>query len=175
LRGVGRESNRLAAHQATGTELLRPHFLGLLAEALHIAGQDKEALLILDDALALADRNSERYYEAELYRLKGELLLMGAAGRALFKTAVVGQEAAERHQPATINAEECLHQSMKIAQRQKARALELRAATSLARHYQNQARPEEARVLLTRIYSTFTEGFDTSDMREAKTLLYALS
>jgi DNA-binding winged helix-turn-helix (wHTH) protein/predicted ATPase len=165
----------LAAHQATGTELLRPHFLGLLAEALHIAGQDKEALLILDDALALADRNSERYYEAELYRLKGELLLMGAAGRALFKTAVVGQEAAERHQPATINAEECLHQSMKIAQRQKARALELRAATSLARHYQNQARPEEARVLLTRIYSTFTEGFDTSDMREAKTLLYALS
>ncbi len=161
----------LAAYQATGTELLRPHLMGLLAEVLHVAGQGKEALLVLDDALALADRNSERYYQAELYRLKGELLLMESTGRALFKMATAGQGSVESGQPATINAEECLHRSMKIAQQQKARSLELRAATSLARHYQNQARPEEGRVLLTRIYSTFTEGFDTSDMREAKALL----
>jgi predicted ATPase len=147
----------LAAHQATGTELLRPHFLGLLAEALRIGGRAKQALLVLDEALARADRNSELYYEAELYRLKAELLLM------------------ESTRQAWARAEECLHQSMKIAQRQKARSLELRAATSLARHYQNQGRLEEARVLLTRIYSTFTEGFDTSDMREAKALLHALS
>jgi DNA-binding winged helix-turn-helix (wHTH) protein/predicted ATPase len=147
----------LAGHQATGTELLHPHFLGLLAEALHIGGRAKEGLLVLDEALAVADRNSERYYEAELYRLKGELLLM------------------ESTRQAWARAEVCLHQSMKIAQRQKARSLELRAATSLARHYKNQDRLEEARVLLTRIYSTFTEGFDTSDMREAKALLHALS
>jgi predicted ATPase len=147
----------LAAHQATGTELLRPHFLGLLAEALHIAGRSEEALLVLDEALALARRNTELYYEAELYRLKGELLLLESTGRAWTK------------------AEECLHQSMKIAQRQKARSLELRAATSLARHYQHQARLQDARVLLTKIYSTFTEGFDTSDLREAKALLHALS
>jgi DNA-binding winged helix-turn-helix (wHTH) protein/predicted ATPase len=148
----------LAAHQATGTELLRPHFLGLLAEALHIEGRTKEALLVLDEALALADRNSERYYEAELYRLKGEFLLFESTGREVWT-----------------KAEECLHQSIKIAQRQKARSLELRAATSVARHYQNQARLEEARVLLTTIYSTFTEGFDTNDMREAKALLQELS
>jgi predicted ATPase len=135
----------LAAHQATGTELLRPHFLGLLAEALHITGQNTEALLVLDGALAVADRNGERYYQAELYRLKGELLLTHST-------------------PASRDAEECFHQSLKIAEQQKARSLELRAATSLARHYQQQAR-------LTRICSTFTEGFDTSDMREAKALL----
>src|SRR5262249_6151849 len=115
----------------------------------HIAGQSDEALLVLDDALALADRNREQYYQAELYRLKGELLLTDSTERA----------------------EECFHQSLKIAQQQKAKSLELRAATNLARHYQNQARFEEARVLLTRIYSTFTEGFDTSDMREAEALL----
>jgi len=119
----------------------------------------------------LADRNSERYYQAELYRLKGELLLVGSAGRVLFKTAAVGQVVVEHGQPASIDAEECLHQSMKIAQQQRARSLELRTATSLARHYQKRARPDEARVLLTRIRSTFTEGFDTSDMREAKALL----
>jgi predicted ATPase len=161
----------LAAYQATGTELLRPHLLGLLAEALHIAGQGKQALPVLDDALALADRNSELYYQAELYRLKGELLLMKSTGRPLFKTAAVGQGVGERGQLTSINAEECFHQSMKIAQQQKAKSLELRAATSLARHYQKQARPDEARVLLTRICSTFTEGFDTSDMLEAKALL----
>ena len=160
----------LAAYQATGTELLRPHLLGLLAEALHIAGRGNEALLVLDDALALADRNSERYYQAELYRLKGELLLVESTGRTLSKTAAVGQGVVERSQPVS-TAEECFHQSMKIAQRQKARCLELRAATSLARHYQNQNRPEDARILLTRIYSTFTEGFDTTDMLEAKALL----
>jgi predicted ATPase len=160
----------LATYQATGTELLRPYLLGLLAEALHIAGQGDEALLVVDDALALADRNSERYYQAELYRLKGQLLLAESTGRALFKTAAVGRGVGERSQLVSMT-EECFHQSMKIAQQQKARCLELRAATSLARHYQNQARPEEARILLTRIYSTFTEGFDTSDMREAEALL----
>src|SRR5262249_22174128 len=139
----------LAAHQATGTELLRPHFLGLLAEALHIAGETKEALLVVDEALALADRNSERYYLAELYRLKGDLLLMESTERAVY-------------------AKECSHQPLKIARLKKARSLEFRAATSLARHYQKQARPDEARVLLTGICSTFTEGLDTSDMREAK-------
>jgi predicted ATPase len=162
----------LDAHRATGTELLRPHFLGLLAEALHIAGQSKEALLVLDDALALADRNRERYYQAELYRLKGELLLMEKAGRqVLFKTAAVGHDVIARRQPSSIEAEECLHLSMKIAQQQKAKSLELRTATSLARYYQKQARPDEASVLLTGICSTFTEGLDTSDMREAKALL----
>src|SRR5215471_16903092 len=95
----------LAAHQATGTELLRPHLLGLLAEALHLAGQSNEALLALDDALALADRNSEHYYQAELYRLKGELLLVESTGRALFKTAAVGQSIVERSQPVSITAE----------------------------------------------------------------------
>jgi DNA-binding winged helix-turn-helix (wHTH) protein/predicted ATPase len=146
----------LAEFDATGTEILRPHHLGLLAETLQVAGQVKEALAVVDEALTGAERTGEHYYDAELYRLKGELLLVESAGMST-------------------KAEECFLRSMKIAQLQKARSLELRAATSLARLYQQRDRLEEGRVLLTRIYSTFTEGFDTTDLREAKALLSSLS
>ena len=77
--------------------------------------------------------------------------------------------------PAVTNAEGCFNQSIKIAQRQKAKSLELRAVMSAARLYQNQGRPEEARSLLAEVYDRFTEGFDTMDLREAKVLLDALS
>jgi len=165
----------LDAYQATGTQLVRPQLLALLAETLHIAGRVKEALVVLAEALAVAERNSEHYYDAELYRLKGELLLMEATGPGLSRAAAVGRVVVERSQPALTEAEECFHQSIKIAQRQKARSLELRVSTNLARHYQHQGRLKEARLLLSNICSTFTEGFDTSDMREAKALLSKLS
>jgi predicted ATPase len=162
----------LAAHQATGTELLRPHFLGLLAEALDKARQSEEALRVVDEALALADRNGERYYQAELYRLKGELLLMQSTGRTLSRGATMGGKAVvETGPPRGTKAEACFDQAIKIAQRQKAKSLELRAVMSLARHYRNQARHEEGRCLLAKIYDRFTEGFDTMDLREAKSLL----
>jgi predicted ATPase/DNA-binding winged helix-turn-helix (wHTH) protein len=141
----------IAAHQATGAAVLLPHFMGLLAGALCKAGQPAEGLLVLEEALGLADRNGERFYEAELYRLKGELLLAASATIA--------------------EAESSFSQSLKIARQRKARSFELRTALSLARLYQNQGKLKETRILLEPIYHTFTEGFDTMDLREAKFLL----
>ena len=160
----------LAALQATGTELVRPHFLGLLAEALGKTGQPEEGLRALEEALALVQRGGEGYYEAELCRLKGELLLIQTGGRDV-SLAAPSKKAVEAGSSAVVTAEGCFHQSIKIAQKQKAKSLELRAGMSLARFYQNQDKQEEARNLLTPIYRNFTEGFETVDLREAKALL----
>jgi DNA-binding winged helix-turn-helix (wHTH) protein/tetratricopeptide (TPR) repeat protein len=164
----------LAEHQATGTVLLRPHFLGLVAEAFNKVGRVDEGLSVLDEALALAKSNGDRYYQAELYRLKGELLLAQSSVLAVAQTAAAGKSV-EGEAPAMTNAENCFNQSIVIAQRQKARSLELRAVTSMARLYQRQGRSAEARDQLARIYSEFSEGFDTSDLREAQALLADLS
>jgi predicted ATPase len=161
----------LAALQETGTELVRPHFLGLLAEALANNGQTAEGLRILEEALDLAHSSGERDYHAELYRLKGELLLMLAAGRGASRT-TAGREAAvvtEAH--AVAEAEGCFSQSIKIAREQKARSWELRATMSLARLYQSRGEREKARRRLAQIYGTFDEGFDTADLIEAKAML----
>ncbi|HSB09874.1 MAG TPA: AAA family ATPase [Blastocatellia bacterium] len=168
-------SQGLAAHRATGTQVICPHFLALLAEALGQNGQAEEGLRISDEALVMADRNGEAYYRAELYRIKGELLLMQAAGRGLSRAATGGEAVFEAGPPAVTQAEGCFEQSIKIAQQQKAKSLELRAVMSVARLYQNQGKREEARSLLTEIYRSFTEGFDTVDLREAKVLLDELS
>jgi len=161
----------LAGHQGTGTQLLRPHFLALLAEALAKAHQTEEGLSVLEEALAAADDTGERYYQAELYRLKGELLLQQST-RAAFSQAATGATAIVEDDPlAFANVEACFAQSIKIAQRQEAKSLELRAVMSVARLYQKQGRQKEARSLLAQIYDRFTEGFDTVDLREAKALL----
>jgi predicted ATPase len=165
----------LAAHQATGTELMRPHLLALLAEALGKARQAEEGLRLLEEALEVVHRNGDVYYQAELYRTKGELLLMQATGRGVSRAAPSGTTAVEAEPPVVARAEDCFNQAIKIAQQQKAKTWELRAVTSLARVYQTQGKREEARGLLTQIYDTFTEGFDTVDLREAKALLNALS
>ena len=162
------------AAQATGTEVLRPHFLGLLAEALARTRESDAGLRVLDDALAMADRNGERYYQAELYRLKGELLLRKSTDRALALTATGGQRVVES-EPVDGSAEGCFYRSIEIARRQKAKSLELRAVMSMARLYQEKGRTEEALDLLAPLYDRFTEGFDTKDLREAKALLYQLS
>lgn len=163
----------LAALQATGTELVRPHFLALLAEAFDKAREDKEALRVLDEALALANRKGERYYEAELYRLKGELLLMQSTARAVSRAATGGNTVIETEPTAIANAKSCFNQSIRIAQQQSAKSLQLRAVMSMARLYQKQGKLGEARDLLVQIYGTFTEGLDTLDLREAKALLDA--
>ncbi|MCI0419596.1 MAG: hypothetical protein L0312_10300, partial [Acidobacteria bacterium] len=165
----------LAAHQATGTEVMRPHFLALLAEALGANGRADEGLRVLEDALAMAHRTREAYYLAELYRIKGELLVLQPTGRDLSRAAPRGKVVVEPNPPVLPQAEGCFRQSIKIAQQQQAKSWELRAVTSLARLYQNQGRQEEARGLLAQIYGTFTEGFDTMDLREAKALLEDLS
>jgi predicted ATPase len=165
----------IAVHQATGAEVMRPHFLGLLAEALGQARQAEEGLRVLEEALEAAHRNGDRCYLAELYRIKGELLLMQATNRGVSRAATGGNTVVEAEPPMVAQAEGCFDQSIKIAQRQKAKSLELRAVMSVARLYRKQGKQEEAQGLLTQIYDRFTEGFDTKDLREAKALLDELS
>jgi predicted ATPase len=165
----------LAALQATGTELVRPHFWGLLAEAEGLAHRPEEGLRALEEALSIVQRGGEGCYEAELYRLKGELLLMQATGQGVSQAATGGKALIEAGPTAVAQAEACFNQSIKIALRQKAKSWELRAVMSMARLYQNQSKQQEARTLLAQTYSRFTEGFATTDLREAKALLDELS
>ena len=137
--------------------------------------QVEEGLHLLEEAQAIIDRNGERYYQAELYRLQGELLLKQSKGRGIPQMLTGGKAVVEAESPAVTNAEGCFNESIKIAQRQKAKSLELRTAISMAHLYQNQGRLKEARSLLAQIYDKFTEGFDTMDLREAKALLNELS
>jgi predicted ATPase len=144
--------------------------LGHIAEALSKARRTEEGLRVLEEALDIADRTGERYYQAELYRLKGELLLMQSTSRVLSRAAA-GRKAIERKSADHIKVEQCFHQSIQIARRQQAKSPELRASTSMARLYRDQGEHEKAHSLLSAIYSTFTEGFGTPDLREAKALL----
>ena len=144
----------LATYQAIG-RLPWPLFLGLLAEACGRAGQVEEGLDALHEALEAMQTTEERMYEAEVYRLKAELLLQ--------------QSAAPQGE-----AEASVQQALTIARRQQAKSLELRAAMSLARLWQQQGKRTEAYALLGPIYGWFTEGFDTADLQEAKALLEEL-
>ena len=152
--GIDQMRQGLAIHEATGVRVFRPHFLTLLAEALGTNSQAKEGLSLLDEALETVHRNREESHLAEIYRVKGELLL---------KTFTIA------------GAEECFDRSLKIAQQQQAKSLELRAAMSIARLCKQQNRREDAQALLTPIYNGFTEGFDTKNLREAKALINELS
>jgi predicted ATPase len=116
----------------------------------------EEALDALIEPLATLQITNERFYEAELYRQKGELLLMQPGSN-------------------TIEAERLFRASIETAQHQQAKSLELRAATSLARLLMSQGRRDEARTMLAEIYGWFTEGFETADLTEAKALLDELS
>jgi predicted ATPase len=121
-------------------------------------------LLAVEEALEIALRTSERSYQAELYRLKGEGLLTQSKGHS-------AAEAAR----SLADAENCFIQSIRIAQQQKSKSLELRAVKSAARLYQHQRKRNKARDILAPTYESFTEGFDTLDLREAKTLLAELA
>jgi TOMM system kinase/cyclase fusion protein len=150
--GIEQITQGLLALRATGTEGGRPYFLALLADAHGIRGEPEAGLTALAEALALVDTTGERWYESELYRLKGVLLLQQSSD----------------HQA---EAETCFAQAMTIAQSQQAKSWELRATTSLAKLWLQQGKRDEARELLAPIYSWFTEGFDTADLQEAKALL----
>jgi predicted ATPase len=151
--GMAQIRQCLDTSRATGAKLGRSHFLALLAEAHGKVGQAEEGLSALSEALTWVDQSGERFYEAELYRLKGELVL---------QSGVWSRES---------EAEKCFQKAIEIAQKQQAKSLELRAATSLARLWQSQRKRDEARELLEPVYSWFTEGFDTTDLIDAKTLL----
>jgi len=159
--GIERMQQGLAAYRATGSEIYLTRFLALLAEAYARAGQAEPGLQTLDEALAVAERTQERVYEAELYRLKGALILLQPVRE--------GEEAGGRDQ-----AEACFQQAITIARSQGARSLELRAVMALSRLRRQQGKPAEARQMLAESYGWFTEGFDTADLQEAKALLAEL-
>jgi class 3 adenylate cyclase/tetratricopeptide (TPR) repeat protein len=149
-KGISLLRSGLAAYRATGAEQWMSEYTPLLATACEINGQIEEALTLLDQALQTVQRTGERWFEAELNRHKGRLLLR------------LGHTEA---------AEELYCQALGIAREQEAKLWELRAAVSLAQLRRNQDRRAEARDLLAPVYGWFSEGLDTADLKQAKALL----
>jgi predicted ATPase len=137
----------------------------LLSEALSKVEETQESFSQLAQALEFVERTDERFYEAELHRLKGKLLLDYG-----LKEQISFNPQSAIHNP-QLEAEACFHKSIEIARRQNAKSLELRAVISLARLWQRQGRQTEARERLAEIHGWFTEGFQTADLKEARTLL----
>ena len=131
-------------------------WLALLAEAYGQVEQEEEGLAMLCEVLARLDQTGDRFYEPEVHRLQGELLLQQSPDNQT-------------------EAETCFHQALGVARHQQAKSWELRAVTSLAKLCQSQNKRQEAYDLLAPIYEWFTEGFDTADLQEAKLLLVELS
>jgi class 3 adenylate cyclase/predicted ATPase len=146
----------LVAWQETGAALIMPYYLSLLASVLAREGRGSAALEALDKALRLAEKTGERWFEAELHRLKGEAFLHG--------------DATNRAEP-----EACFHRAIEIAQQQNAKSWELRAAGSLARLWADRGERHKAYDLLAPVYGWFTEGFETADLKDANALLDELA
>jgi predicted ATPase len=150
--GIAQIEEGLSILRGTGAQVEVPANLGRLADGLFQAGRAEEGLAAVDEALSLTERNLDRYLEPELFRLRGELLLILPT-------------------PDPEGAESCFERAIEKSRENGARSLELRAATSLTRLWQKQGKREEARTLLADIYGLFTEGFDTGDLKEAKAVL----
>jgi TOMM system kinase/cyclase fusion protein len=153
--GIAQMHQGLTTLQATGGGLRLPYYLTLLAKAYGHRGEAEKGLSLLAEAFASMQRTEERRWEAELHWLKGDLLLAHSTADPT-------------------PAEACLHQALEVARRQHAKSLELRAATSLARLWQSQGKGKAAYDLLAPVYNWFTEGFETADLQDAKTLLTEL-
>ena len=173
--GLTQMQQGLTARQTTGAELAEPYFLALQAEVYGKVGHIKQALSLLAAALSAVQANGERRLEAELYRLKGQLLLNDEHGTLNdeLKTSSVQRSAFSIQR--SEEAEACFLKAIEVARQQQAKSLELRAVVGLSRLWQHQEKREEARQMLAEVYSWFTEGFDTADLQEAKTLLEELA
>ena len=175
--GISQMLHGLTAWQASGAELWRPYYLSLLAEVHIKANHLDEGQRFVAEALQLVETREEHVYDAELYRLKGELLL---AQESKNQKAKIKRQKFENPDPISqilepqSEAEGCFQKALEIARRQEAKSLELRAAMSLARLWQRQNKVDEARELLEEIYHWFTEGFDTKDLQDAAALLSEL-
>jgi len=155
-RGIARIRQYLSEVKASGCEYMYDRCLSFIAIALSRMGRFDEALKAIDESFSFTDRTGQHYYEAELHRLKGELLLA-------------------RNPSDGARAERCFRSAIDIAREQQARSWELRAATSLARLARGSKREGEARTILMAVYGWFTEGFDTRDLKDARALLNELS
>ena len=145
--------------RATEFWVWQPNLLVPLAEVYGADGQEGEGLRLVTQALDIVKTTGERWCEAKLHRLKGELILQSSEQSPDYRVK---------------EAEACFHKALDVARRQSAKSLELRAATSLARLWQQQGKKTEARELLAPVYNWFTEGFDTADLKDAKMLLEGL-
>jgi predicted ATPase len=160
-RGIAQMREGLSAYEATAGPLVRPWYVGLLADALGQADRVDEALEKLDRALAAVERTGERWCEAELYRMRGEMSLRSKPRRTRLRRGA---------RPAEVAADACFRRAIEIARRQAAKAWEVRATISLARLRQRQGRLAEAREALADVQQWLTEGFDTPDLKAARAL-----
>jgi predicted ATPase len=144
--GIAQMRQRLVVFPATGAAISRPWLLARVTEAYGKAGQREEGLSVLAEALAVVHRSGDGYWEAALHRLTGE-----------------------------VQAQTCVQQALAAARQQQAKSLELRAAMSLSRLWQQQGKRTEAYELLAPVYGWCTEGCDTADLQEAQALLEALT
>jgi adenylate cyclase len=154
--GIVRMRQHLSELRAAGFEVAAAYHLALIATALGKAGQFDEALRTMEESFSIIYRTGQRHCEAEVHRLKGELLLVQRASNAA-------------------DAEKCFRTAIEIARKQHAKSWELRATTSLARLLAKQRKHDKARTMLAEIYNWFTEGLDTPDLKDAKTLLDQLN
>jgi predicted ATPase len=187
--GITQMRQGLAAWRATGARMAESYFLTLPIEAYGRTGQLEEGLNTLAEAFAIVHKTGERLYEAELYRLKGHLVLQSGVRSPKSKRVSDKSQASQdmsavpSTQHPTPSTQEEVEQeaegyflkAIEIARRQQAKSWELRAVMSLARLWQSQGKKEEARQMLAEIYGWFTEGFDTKDLQEARALLDELS
>jgi len=163
--GLAQMHQGLAAFRATGGELNRTYYIVLLAEAYGQIEQTDEGLRVLTEALADVGSGRERWWEAELHRLRGEFLCGQASRMSHTKDSRLLK----------VEAGQCFQRALDVARRQEAKSLELRAAVRFARLWQSQGNPRNAYELLAPVYEWFTEGFGTADLMDAKSLLNELN
>jgi predicted ATPase len=146
----------LKAYQATGATVFLPWYLTHLATAYASLSQYDDARRVISEALEAVDRTNERWCEAEVFRVAGEIAMISP-------------------EPDVAKAEADFDRALAVARQQQAKSWELRAAMSLARLWRSQGKAQQARELLAPVYGWFTEGFETRDLKEAKTLLEQLA
>jgi predicted ATPase len=146
----------ISAWRSTGATLFAPTHLSCLAVAYAMLGQVDEAQRSIDEAMTAVEKSKETWFEAEVYRLAGEIAL-------------------KLPEPDAAKAQAYFHRALAVARQQHAKSWELRAAISLARLWRDQGNVQQARQLLAPVYGWFTEGFDTRDLKEAKALINSLS
>jgi predicted ATPase len=172
--GIAQICRGLENYRNAGVGWGRSYFLGLLGEAYCHGRLWEKGLNAVAEGLRLAVETGERWFEAELYRLKGELTLQWLQA-ADSKSRVPSDFHSPTASNSQVEAQACFHRAIEIARQQEAKSLELRAVTSLARLWQQQGKKEKARIMLADIHNWFTEGFDTADLKEAKALLDELT
>jgi predicted ATPase len=193
--GLSLLTEGVAQYRGLGAPSALPSHLFFVADVYRQLGRVEEGLATVAEAVRLTETHADVWWAAEVYRLQGELLLMPtgqASSPPVAKKATTGrreghsQSRAGRDTSAVASsqypvsrtsaeAEECLHQALGIARQQEARSLELRAVMSLSRLWHAQGKKTQAQQLLAEVYGWFTEGFDTTDLREARALLAELA